>query len=296
MYATHSPLRYPGGKAAIIGRLINILKSNDMLLCSYAEPFAGGCGLALGLLMRGYVSKIYINDIDKCIWAFWHSVLQRNRDFLAKMEQAPITMEEWHAQRDIVRNHEKFTDTADGLLALGFATFFLNRTNRSGIICAGVIGGLQQAGAYKLDCRFNKKDLAHRIRRIGLYKDQITLSNLEALEFLDKTEKLDETLLYCIDPPYYKKGATLYTKFYKHDDHAVLAQKIAALQKPWILTYDNEPEIAALYAAFRSQEFSLNYSAQNKCKGAELMFFSDTISNLPPLLLPGQTAIKAAAR
>ena len=272
MQDNHSPLRYPGGKASIINLMIRFIKSNHFSLPHYAEPCAGGCGLALGLLIRGYVSQIHINDIDRGIWSFWHSVLNCNSKFIRHLENTHVCMDEWYRQREIIRHpteHEPFE--------LGFATFFMNRTNRSGIIKAGVIGGLQQNGNYLLDCRFNKNQLARRIERIGLYNNKIHLTNLDALDFLDLMNKQEHSTLVCIDPPYYKQGSSLYTNFYKDEDHALLAKKIHSLLKPWILTYDNEPAIKALYNNYQQVEFNLNYFAQTKRVGTELMVVSDDI-------------------
>lgn len=274
MQQNHSPLRYPGGKASIIETLIKLIEKNGLQFCQYAEPFAGGCGLALGLLMRGYVSQIHINDIDRGIWSFWESVLNRNKELINRIQTTTVCLDEWYKQREIVRNPEK-NDSFD----LGFATFFMNRTNRSGIIKAGVIGGLSQNGNYLLDCRFNKDDLVRRIERIGLYAERIHLSNLDALNFLNKIDNKANTFA-CIDPPYYKQGSSLYTNFYQPQDHELLANRIRALTIPWLLTYDNESVIRQLYDGNRQREFNLNYSAQTKKIGTELMVFSDDL-NIP---------------
>lgn len=271
----HSPLRYPGGKANIIEKLIQILKINNFNNYQYAEPFAGGCGLALGLLIRGYVTQIHINDIDPGIWAFWDSVLNRNKELIIRIQKTTVCLDEWHKQREVIRN-----PNLNNSFDLGFATFFMNRTNRSGIIKAGVIGGLSQNGNYLLDCRFNKDALSRRIERVGLYSERIHLTNLDALDFLNKINNNQANVLACIDPPYYKQGSSLYTNFYQAHDHELLAKKIKSLKIPWILTYDNEIVIRQLYDKNKQIEFNLNYSAQTKKVGTELMVFSDKL-NIP---------------
>ena len=72
-----SPLRYPGGKTSMLSLAATILRDNGLERGHYAEPYAGGCGLALSLLYGGHVADIHINDIDPAVWAFWHSVLNR---------------------------------------------------------------------------------------------------------------------------------------------------------------------------------------------------------------------------
>jgi len=266
-----SPLRYPGGKTCLLDTVGSILKENNLMRRHYAEPYAGGCGLALALLYGGFVSNIHINDIDKGIWSFWHSILNDTESFISLMMATPVTMDEWYRQRNI-----QVAENISDPMALGFATFFLNRTNRSGIIAgAGVIGGYNQEGNYKLDCRFTKSTLTARIRRIKKYANRIHLHNLDALEFLDHVDQnLPINTFLCIDPPYFNKGSKLYTSFYKPDDHADLATRVMDLQRPWIITYDNADEIKGLYKTRRQFEFHLNYSAATKRVGTEIMIAS----------------------
>jgi DNA adenine methylase len=265
-----SPLRYPGGKSCMLGPVSRILRGNKLERGHYAEPYAGGCGLALSLLFSGFVSDIHINDIDRSIWSFWHSVLNDTDKFIRLMEKTPVTIKEWKRQRRVIQSSESDP------MKLGFAAFFLNRTNRSGIIKrGGVIGGLEQNGNYEIDCRFNKEELARRIRRIAKYRGRINLHRKDAIKFIDHVEKNlpAETFLY-LDPPYFQKGSHLYTSFYKRKDHEKVADRILKLKSPWILTYDHCEEIHDLYVARRQFQFSLNYSANVKRLGTELLIAS----------------------
>lgn len=266
MPVTDSPLRYPGGKTQLAPFVIEILRENDLFYGSYIEPFAGGCGIAWKLLLDNYVSEIYINDIDPSIYAFWASVLRHTDDLCDLIEKTPVTIEEWHRQKAVQQNRRTKQ------LTLGFSTLFLNRTNRSGILKGGVIGGKKQESAYPLDCRFNKADLLRKIRRIAKYKDQVSLTKIDAESFiLDTLPRLPKKALVNIDPPYYGKGQDLYCSFYNHEDHASLARVIPLIRQRWMVTYDNAPEIRKLYKAFPSINLSLNYSAQVKRVGVELM-------------------------
>lgn len=249
----------------------SILRANQLDLGHYAEPFAGGGGLALSLLFDGTVREIHLNDIDPTIGAFWRSVIHRTEDLIEMIQTTPITIEEWHRQKALY--HEEVLGDE---LILGFATLFLNRTNRSGIIKgAGVIGGLKQNGNYLLNCRFNKEDLCKRIRRVAKYKSRIHFSQKDALDFLgDIDSKLPKRSLICADPPYFGKGANLYTSFYEAKDHADLALKILSITNPWITTYDNCKEIRNLYLGHRQFDFSVQYSAQTKRIGSELLLVS----------------------
>ncbi len=266
-----SPLRYPGGKTCLYPLVSTILKRNKLERRHYAEPFAGGCGLALTLLYEGHVSDIHINDVDASIWAFWKSVLDHTDEIAYRIRKTPLTVEEWRAQREIHLEMD-----VDDPVSLGFSTFYLNRTNRSGIIkAAGVIGGLDQTGRYKIDCRFNREELERRVRRIAKYRNRIHLHRRDALAFIrDASARLPKSTFFCIDPPYLNKGQNLYTSYYDPDDHGLLADTILGLGNHWIVTYDNAPLITKLYRARRQYEFDINYSIETKRRGTELLIAS----------------------
>lgn len=269
-----SPLRYPGGKAKIADFIKQVVKDNDLLDGVYVEPYAGGAAVALSLLMDEYVRRIIINDKDRSIYAFWYSVLYDTDRLCKLIEETPVTMETWWEQRTFQSVENKETTN---LLTLGFSTFFMNRTNRSGIIKAGVIGGFDQRGNYKIDARYRKEDLIARIRRIASYADRIELHHEDAVDFVKHIVQVlpQNTILY-LDPPYYKKGRGLYMNYYEDADHEKIRDVITNVDTfRWVVSYDNSLFIKELYHSFRSQEFYLNYSANNNGKGTEVIFFSD---------------------
>ena len=265
-----SPLRYPGGKYKLYSYVSELVKQNG---CStYIEPFCGGAALAFELLLNGVVKKIIINDFDYSIYCMWESILDNTDAFLQKIIDTDVSIDEWHKQKKIRDHLADFSP-----LDIGFSTFFLNRTNRSGIIDkAGPIGGLRQEGNYPIDCRFNKKTLADQIIRIACHRKNITLHNLEALDFIDDVILHTRNSFVFFDPPYYGKGPELYTNFYSHGDHVNLS--LAILNKmrnrKWIVTYDNVNEIKAMYATVDGIEFRLQYTLQEKKAGSEVLFFS----------------------
>lgn len=275
---TYSPLRYPGGKNRLtkyVAELISLKKLNKSI---YVEPFCGGSAVALSLLINGQVKNIIINDYDKSIYAFWYCVLNECDKLVNKIKITDINIDEWHKQKNIQKN--KITSN---LLEVGFSTLFLNRTNRSGVLKAGVIGGLKQEGKYKLNCRFNKKDIIDKIELINRYRDNIKLYNLDTKEFIDEVinKKLEKKAFIFFDPPYYKKGSCLYTNFYKHNDHIALANKIKKIKyHSWIVTYDNINKIKNMYKEFSKEEYKLNYSAGKNYDGEEVIIYSKTLSRV----------------
>lgn len=269
-----SPLRYPGGKAKVADFVQCIIRENALLDGTYVEPYVGGGSVALSLLFNECVRYIYINDKDISIYAFWHSILHESEAFCKLIKDTPINIEIWHKQKEIQSN-KKNVD----LLSLGFSTFFLNRTNRSGILKAGVIGGYNQTGNYKIDARFNKEDLIKRIQRIASYADRIHLTNEDAVNLVQRLKKeLNRNTLFYLDPPYYIKGKGLYMNYYNDNDHQDIANVIDEIQDhKWIISYDNVPFITNLYSKYRQQSFELNYSASNSGKGEEIMIFCNNI-------------------
>ena len=276
---SHSPLRYPGSKRCLTPLMQWILQQNHLAHRPYAEPFAGGSALALELLYKDHVSEIHLNDMDPAIGSFWYSILHHTDEFVDRIRQTPITMGEWTIQRQVHRE----SDVTDPL-SLGFAAFFLNRTNRSGIIKAGVIGGKNQTGRYKLDCRFNREDLEQRVRRIAKYRDRIHVSCQDAIDFIARaSQQLPGSTFFCVDPPYLNRGRELYTSFYTQRDHEVLAKSMLALDHPWVVTYDDSALISGLYRDRRQYRFDLNYSVQTKRRGTELMIVSRGLA-VPPAI------------
>ena len=264
----YSPLRYPGGKSRLVDFIKSTIEQNHLKGGTYIEPLSGGAAIALALAINGYMESIVINDYDRSIYAFWYSILHYTDAFIDKIRDTPLSLEEWHNQRIIQRNKQN-TDLFD----LGFSTFFLNRTNRSGILKAGVIGGLNQTGSYKIDARYNKEQLVERIRLIAQYKNKFILHNEDAINLLRRYRNIAHKNLIYLDPPYYEKGRELYVNFFKESDHIELSKTVQRRDNMnWIVTYDNHSFIHNLYANAKSLSYTLPYSAGANKHGIELLF------------------------
>ncbi|MDD2678813.1 MAG: DNA adenine methylase [Candidatus Nanoarchaeia archaeon] len=273
----YSPLRYPGGKFKLVKYFKELIIKNNLNGGVYVEPYAGGASVAWSLLLDNYVSKIIINDYDKSIYAFWYSVLNDTERLCNKIKRTKVNLKVWEKQKKIQENKEK----AD-LLSLGFSTFFLNRTNISGIITAGPIGGKKHESEWKINCRFNKEDLIKRIKIISAFKDKIELYNEDAVNLLSNLrKKLGKKVLFYLDPPYYVKGKELYFNFYNYEDHLAVSEEIKRIKtQKWVVTYDDVKTINNLYKEFKPTSFSLNYSAGKTQRGKELIIFSKNINRI----------------
>jgi DNA adenine methylase len=271
-----SPLRYPGGKGRLSPFVQRVFEDNKLQDGHYVEPYAGGAAIAISLLMLEYASHIHINDISKPLYLFWKAVLEDTDALCKQIRDRRVTVGEWKRQRSILINFHEHSRSS-----VAFSMFFLNRTNRSGIIhSGGMIGGHKQAGEWKLDARYNKAELIRRIEAIASYSNRIHISNKDAEAFLkNTTPKLPSKTLIFLDPPYFKQGHSLYENHYQDHDHIRLAGVFKKnLRRNWIISYDNHPQIRKAYSGCRKFIYSLPYSAARRYDGSEVMFFSPKLT------------------
>lgn len=275
-----SPLRYPGGKARLAPYLKRLIQSQQPQPGQYAEPFAGGAGAALHLLSDKTVDSIHLNDLNPGIAAFWRASLDYPDQFCHMVRTVPLTIDEWFVQRDV------YTQPADRHdLELGFATFYLNRTNRSGILGARPIGGFDQSGLWKIDARFNREALCARIQTIADMRHRIYITELEGLDFLTSLQEIADDVFVYADPPYLVQGEGLYLHAFDADDHVALAQLLADAAFLWMLTYDDDPRITQrLYAGGRCATFDIAHTAQHQHVGQEAVVYSTGLT-VPDLLI-----------
>ena len=272
MPTTPSPLRYPGGKTKIYEYVKRVLELNN-LHGTYIEPFAGGAGLALKLLFNNDVSKIVINDSDPAIYAFWNSVLTNPKELCYFVKNIPLNYTEWQRQRHIYFNQANYSE-----LEIGEATLYLNRTNMSGVIKGGLIGGTDQTGRYKMDARFNRVDLVAKIEAIAGKREKIDLYQLDVFEFIKPPVLRHYYKVFInFDPPYVNKAGQLYMNYFAPEDHTKLKTAIASCKRKWMVTYDACDLVQELYAEYRKGYIDVIYSANGSRKAKELVFFSNNL-------------------
>ncbi|MGB7070106.1 MAG: DNA adenine methylase [Pyrinomonadaceae bacterium] len=278
MSGYRTPFRYPGGKQRLSPFVAELLQYNNAEGWNYVEPYAGGAGVAMELLVANKVGHVFLNDSSRHVYAVWRSLLYKTDEFCRRISRSSLSIDSWKAHRDVVRHPE-----AHDLMTLGFSTFYLNRCNRSGVLTAGVIGGQAQKGRWKIDARFPRNELIRRIETIAALRKRITITNMDAEHFmLERVNRLSpDTLVYC-DPPYFERAARLYLNTYQPDDHKRLAGVIQRkLKRPWLVSYDRQPDIRTLYAARRTFSYTLQYSAMRSYAGREVFIFSDSL-DIPP--------------
>jgi len=262
-----SPLRYPGGKSSMANLLSQIRTINRLGAMDLVEPYAGGAGASISLLFREEATNIFINDADPSIYNIWWSIINRNKEFSKLLLTTKINITEWKRQREIYENPKRHSK-----IRHGFSAFYLNRCNRSGIICnGGPIGGIQQKGKWKLNARFNRSGLYRRCQKIAEYGERIHTSSIDGIDFINSLD-IHRAFLF-IDPPYFQKGRTLYLNQLSADYHKSLSTKLRSLNsKAWVLTYDDCPEIRSYYQDWANiRQFKLRYSASERRAGKEIL-------------------------
>jgi DNA adenine methylase len=274
-YGTLSPLRYPGGKAALAGFFADLVERLALKSPTYVEPYAGGVGAGVALLLEGHVEQLVINDLDPAVYAFWASVVGRNDDLCQLVKDTPLSVSEWQRQKAVYRAKD-----LEDQLSLGFAFFYLNRTNWSGVLNAGPIGGMSQKGKYKIDARYNRSGLTSRLASLGKKASQILVSSCDGASIVDAYAGRPDTFLY-IDPPYVEAGSSLYLNAFTKKDHQSLSAAILRHPKgDWVVTYDDTQEIRKLYAGHSIRDYQLYYSAHKSIRSKELAILSPSVARL----------------
>nr|WP_300336709.1 DNA adenine methylase [Actinomyces sp.] len=278
-----SPLRYPGGKARLAPLLAHLINAQQPRPACYAEPYAGGAGAALRLLSDGVVEHVHLNDVNPGIAALWRTITcpEGAKAFCDLIEDTPVTIEQWHHQRSTYQHGQ-----ADDL-TLGFATFFLNRTNRSGILGARPIGGLDQTGRWGIDARFNKPALIERVQAVAALGERIHVTRLDGVDFLTRLGQTCQEVFVYADPPYVEQGPSLYLHAFSPSDHQRLAEHLRGASYPWVLTYDDQPVVRdRLYSWATCRSFAIAHTAARQHIGQETIIHSPSLTEASSAILP----------
>ena len=238
---TRSLLRYPGSKsrlAPFIARAIHLNGLRDVL---FAEPFCGGASASIALLEEGVVQRIALNDRDPSVAALWCTVFApQYAEWLAdQVRTVPLTLAEWDRQKRL---------SPSTLRDAALRALYLNRTSFNGILQArgGPIGGRSQQNR-TLGVRFNRDWLADRISKLSLLHEQVVEVACESWEPFVRRYSAQKNVTIYLDPPFYHKADRLYVHCFDPDEHKGLRDYFIACETPWLLSYDDAPEIRELY-------------------------------------------------
>ena len=268
-----SPLRYPGSKQKFARTLSDIISKNKISPDLFIEPFSGGASISLYFLQTNLVKNIALIEKDPLIASLWKTIFFDSEWLVKKIKNLDITIDKWR----YFKNYNPRTIRNKALKCL-----FLNRTNFSGILKAGPIGGQKQISQYKIDCRFNKCNIINRIEVLSKYKDKVLFIEEGDYEDILKNKQniLPKNTFIYFDPPYVNKAKALYNFYFNDADHVRLKNYIKNLKCNWLLSYDYEPPISKLYENFSNTGFFdiIYTSSANKHRPKKKEFLSSNLN------------------
>jgi DNA adenine methylase len=265
-----SPLRYAGSKRKLFNYLERVLTHNKFLPQVLVEPFVGGGNIFLNFLSHHEGSTAVIADKDELVYSFWKTLFSDPKYLVNFIRKAKVNLKTFDYYRYISSHSTGFSRRQ-----LAETCLFLNRTSFSGILndSAGPIGGREQKSIYKINCRFGRKNLIKKIKNISAFKNRVVIlpySWEETLKYVaTKIEYKNASLLFYLDPPFYKKADQLYRYHFDDITHKNLRDRLVKLEYPWILSYDRVKEIQNLYSAFTRINISMPYSINSPAKRLE---------------------------
>ncbi len=272
-----SPLRYPGGKARFTNFIWDAVVASNEQAKVFVEPFCGGAGASIALLESNKVQRIALNDLDPLVSSFWKIVFGKSRKskhdinwLINSIEATELSIEEWRRQKLL---------KPTTLREAAWKCLYLNRTSFNGVLYkAGPIGGWTQKNR-KIDVRFNRERLMKRIQELYELREQVErVDSVNWRLFCSHYRRSKSAYLY-LDPPYYNKADQLYGCLFDKKTHKTLRDYLTTLKTPWMLSYDDAPEIRLLYKnlkGVRGRVIDQTYSAHpvggNSFIGRELFF------------------------
>ena len=284
---TRSPLRYPGSKARFAKFIERALRLNGLRGGLFIEPFCGGASVSIALMEAGVVSEIALNDADPAIAAYWDTVFSPTQaKWLAgQVLTVPLTLEEWDRQKRL-----RPANTREAALRC----LYLNRTSFNGILQArsGPIGGRSQKNR-TLGVRFNREALAKRILELAEFSHRVIAVDGDHWSPFMTRLMGDRSTVFYFDPPFYHKAEGLYTHHFDENEHRQLRDTLRRCSTPWLLSYDDAPEVRSLYggldlgARMIDSTYSTHPIGGGSFVGRELLY-----TNLRCLPAPGAADVE----
>lgn len=236
-----SPLRYPGGKARHIRKILQYFDKNEP---DYREPFVGGGSVFLG----SEFSSGWINDIDPEIFDLWRLVKESPNTLITLIKEHSKILDHKKDTRGIEQaiNLWRTIKNGEGDFPLGYRALFLTKTCFNGVKSGGPTGGLHQTGKYSLFSRWAPEMTIRRINAAHERLRNITVTNLS---YQDVIKENNENTCYYFDPPYLEKGKQCYDYFFTLKDHEEFAKNIARLSARYVVTVDDCEELREIWTA-----------------------------------------------
>jgi DNA adenine methylase len=266
-----SPLRYPGGKSRAIKHILPLIPAVTRTLLS---PFIGGgsvelAAAACGVTVRGY-------DIFAPLVNFWQTALTDPEALAALVEREhPLPRERFYElQRDLRQGCPPGSAAA--------ALFFI--LNRASVSGSTLSGGTSEGDRFTPSAIRRLRDFACPNLTVGHAR------------FEDSLAAHPDDCVYA-DPPYVipsnlygNRGDT-----HKGFDHAALAACLRERDSSWVLSYNDCPEVRALYRGHAMLTPAWTYGMGKSHLSSELLILSHDLAQRHQVVArPRRTADRAA--
>ncbi len=259
-----SPLRYPGGKSRAIAQILLLLPE---CIAEFREPFVGGGSVFLAAKQQLPASPrlFWINDLNRDLICFWQAARDQNA---ALVETVSSLRSRFATGRELYAFLlDEQNSATDFDRAVRF--FVMNRITFSGVMDSG--GYSQQA--------YERRFTDSAIARLAGLSDILAGVQMTQSDYVDLLQKPGKDVFIFLDPPYlsatrsklYGVKGNLHTAF----DHARFAAAMQRCPHPWLITYDDSPEVRQLFSFATIVEWELQYGMNNykqaiAAKGKEL--------------------------
>jgi DNA adenine methylase len=233
---TLSPLRYPGGKAKFLKKIIpKIYTPYD----EFREPFVGGGSVFLTALKEiNPMAKYRINDLNYSVFCFWKELKENGDELIDKIEQ----IRKVSLDGRLLYNQFKPKDISRSCFDEAVRFFVLNRITFSGITDCG---GFSEESFQK---RFTNSSI-NRLRILPKLLKNVIIENEDYESLIFEPGK---SVFIFLDPPYFSASKSkLYGKngdLHLFFDHNRFAQNMKKCRHHWLITYDDCLEIRQLFS------------------------------------------------
>lgn len=261
--------RYPGGKSKLAKQILPKIHNGFHVgsgCRGYREPFFGGGSIGLKVAEHD-LSSLWINDYDFGIYSIWYSVINRYKELKSLINSFSPSVDQFYVIKEKLSSSDTILNWKDDVLLYGFYKIVIHQLSYSGLgtKSGGPLGGKDQKSKYDISCRWSPK---HMCKKIDDYNSILSSKHVKVTccDFSELLMDTDGSLIY-LDPPYYKKGNELYQFSFSQEDHVRLSKLLLNIKTPWILSYDDCPEIEDMYSgkAIVERISKVNYSI-NTCR------------------------------
>jgi DNA adenine methylase len=287
--------RYPGGKSKFRDEILTAIAATSNDAMEYREPFFGGGSVGLMVLedndhtkqvsqdpfdllfsfdtpTKGKNAKektfgyrsFWINDKDVGIFSLWNAVINNPEELKELVNSFKPSIQAFDDYKQFFLDNPTPT-TISEIVECGFRKLAIHQISYSGlgVKSGGPLGGRNQDAntKYPIDCRWSPSNICKKIDLI--HKQFISVdARVTNSDFAAMITDTSRPAFIYLDPPYYMKGGDLYQHAFTEDDHRRMADLLRVCPHPWVLSYDDCPEIRDLYSWARIEAFDAKYTIQ----------------------------------